>query len=187
VVESDAEPASLAAWWLPGPAVASTMRAFRACPISQRRAPRRVAADRFSRLLNGQNSLVAGKNAGNFVDSAALFKHPSRKHLQIQRFVDELPKRAAIGGETGRSVSVLDGGGDPRQAGSRKVGIATAPGQAKRYTDSASASIASATERMSTMFKTSLRALIIAILGTFLVASAAVAPAYARIDWGDGA
>ena len=37
------------------------------------------------------------------------------------------------------------------------------------------------------MFKTSLRALIIVILGTFLVASAAVAPAYARIDWGDGA
>src|SRR5271163_3422032 len=41
----------------------------------------------------GQNSLVVGKNAGNFADSAAFCKHPSRIYLRIQCFADEFPTR----------------------------------------------------------------------------------------------
>jgi hypothetical protein len=37
------------------------------------------------------NSLVAGKNAGDFADLAANFETPSRKHLLIQQFASEFP------------------------------------------------------------------------------------------------
>src|SRR5271155_2302315 len=37
------------------------------------------------------NSLVVGKNAGNFADSAVPCEQPSRKLLQMQWFADEFP------------------------------------------------------------------------------------------------
>jgi hypothetical protein len=37
------------------------------------------------------NSLLAGKNAGNFADSAAFQVILSRKHLQMQWFADKFP------------------------------------------------------------------------------------------------
>jgi hypothetical protein len=77
------------------PAVASMMRAFRACPTPRVGLPRRFDANRISLRFNGQNSLLAGKNAGNFVDSAAFCKYLCRKHLRIQRFVDEFPTHGA--------------------------------------------------------------------------------------------
>jgi hypothetical protein len=48
-----------------------------------------------SRFPDVQNSLVAGKNAGNFADSAAFFKNLSRKHLRIQHFVSEFPTQTS--------------------------------------------------------------------------------------------
>jgi hypothetical protein len=42
-----------------------------------------------------QNSLVAGKNAGNFAESAAFCENPSRKHLLIQVFADKFPTQAS--------------------------------------------------------------------------------------------
>jgi hypothetical protein len=41
------------------------------------------------------NSLVAGKNAENFADSAVFCEHPSRKHLQMQWFADEFPTQTS--------------------------------------------------------------------------------------------
>src|SRR5277367_5366647 len=71
-------------------AVASMMRVFRACPASD------------SRLLGGlprtdsgaagnQNSLLTGKKAGNFSDSAISCENRSQKHLRIQLFRNEFP------------------------------------------------------------------------------------------------
>jgi len=62
---------------------------FSSMPRSRKAAPVRLAVD----PLNGLNSLVVGKNAGNFVDSAAFCENLSRKHQQIQRFRDEFPTR----------------------------------------------------------------------------------------------
>src|SRR5271155_5836809 len=75
-------------------AVASWMRVFRACPVPG--GPRLAGLPRIeiSQSLEGQNSLVVGKNAGNFVESALFCEHPSRKHLRIQSFADEIPTRA---------------------------------------------------------------------------------------------
>jgi hypothetical protein len=45
------------------------------------------SADRLGSILQSPgvpNSLVVGKNAGNFADQDAFCKNPSRKHLQIQ-------------------------------------------------------------------------------------------------------
>jgi hypothetical protein len=41
------------------------------------------------------DSLVVGKNAGNFAESAFFCDNPSRKQLQIQQFADEFPTRAS--------------------------------------------------------------------------------------------
>jgi hypothetical protein len=41
------------------------------------------------------NSLLAGKNAGNFVDSAFFRENPSRKQTQNQQFAAEFPTRRA--------------------------------------------------------------------------------------------
>jgi hypothetical protein len=38
---------------------------------------------------------VAGKNAGNFADSAFFSENPSRKHLRIQYFAREFPTRSS--------------------------------------------------------------------------------------------
>jgi hypothetical protein len=43
------------------------------------------------------NSLVAGKKAGNFFDSAVFCENPSRKHLLIQAFADEFPTQTGQG------------------------------------------------------------------------------------------
>src|SRR5271154_6127725 len=53
--------------------------------------PRRLAADLCFTV--GQNSLVVGKNAGNFAESAHFCENPSRKHLRIQSFAGEFPTR----------------------------------------------------------------------------------------------
>src|SRR5271156_2219107 len=53
--------------------------------------PRRLAAD--LSFTVGQNSLVVGKNAGNFAESAHFCENPSRKHLRIQSFAGEFPTR----------------------------------------------------------------------------------------------
>jgi hypothetical protein len=42
-----------------------------------------------------QISLVAGKNAGNFADSAVFSENPSRKHLRIQQFASEFPTQTS--------------------------------------------------------------------------------------------
>src|SRR5271163_1697000 len=47
------------------------------------------------RLDSVPNSLVAGKNAGNFADSAAFCEHPSWKHLRIRVFADEFPTQTS--------------------------------------------------------------------------------------------
>src|SRR5271163_2119547 len=75
-------------------AVASWMRVFRACPVPG--GPRLAGLPRIeiSQSLEGQNSLVVGKNAENFVESALFCQNPSRKHLRIQSFADEFPTRA---------------------------------------------------------------------------------------------
>ncbi|HEY3718882.1 MAG TPA: hypothetical protein VGL41_01950 [Roseiarcus sp.] len=44
---------------------------------------------------DGPNSLLAGKNAGNFFDSASFRENPSRKHPRIQCFANKFPKRGA--------------------------------------------------------------------------------------------
>jgi len=60
-------------------------------PGSRPSAPGRLAARIDSRSHDGQNSLVAGKNAGNFSDSAVFLENPYRKRLRIQLFTDEFP------------------------------------------------------------------------------------------------
>jgi hypothetical protein len=50
-----------------------------------------------STSLDGQDSLVAGKNAGNFFDSAVFCENLSRKHLRIQVLADEFPTRTEQG------------------------------------------------------------------------------------------
>jgi hypothetical protein len=63
--------------------LASMMHIFRACPFPTVGSS---AACRGSILQDpeGQNSLVAGKNAGNFADSAVFRENTSQKHLRIQ-------------------------------------------------------------------------------------------------------
>src|SRR5271156_4580332 len=75
-------------------AVASWMRVFRACPVPGGRRLAGLPRIEISQSLEGQNSLVVGKNAGNFVESALFCENPSRKHLRIQSFADEFPTRA---------------------------------------------------------------------------------------------
>jgi hypothetical protein len=89
-------------------AAAGLMHIFRAWPVpDRRRRPWRLAADKLYNLLNVQNSLVAGKNAGNFADSAFFRGNPSRKHLRIQALAREFRKRGKTPGERGFSVGLL--------------------------------------------------------------------------------
>src|SRR5271167_1856924 len=76
-------------------AVTSMMGVFRACRVPDRRLLGRLAARINSRSHDGQNSLVVGKNAGNFAESAFSCEHLSRKHLQIQLFMDEFPTQTS--------------------------------------------------------------------------------------------
>ncbi len=72
---------------------ASRMRVFRACRVPDRRLLGGSPRGLISRSHDGQNSLVAGKNAGNFAESALFCENPSRKHPLIQVFTDEFPSR----------------------------------------------------------------------------------------------
>jgi hypothetical protein len=58
------------------------MRAFRACPVPDGRLLGGLPRVVFT--VEGHNSLVAGKNAGNFADSAVFRENTSQKHLRIQ-------------------------------------------------------------------------------------------------------
>ena len=67
---------------------------FSSMPVgSWATSPRRL----ISQSHDGQNSLVAGKNAGNFAKSALFCEHPSRKHQRIQMFADEFPTQTEQG------------------------------------------------------------------------------------------
>ncbi|HEY1628549.1 MAG TPA: hypothetical protein VGL41_02035 [Roseiarcus sp.] len=65
--------------------------AFRACCVPDGRRLGGLPWIEISQALEGQSSLLVGKNAGNFAESASFHENPSRKHLQIQLFVDEFP------------------------------------------------------------------------------------------------
>src|SRR5271170_1383498 len=72
-------------------AVASMMRVFRACPVPGGRRLAGLPWIEISQSLGGQDSLVVGKNAGNFVESALFCENPSRKYLRSQSFEDGFP------------------------------------------------------------------------------------------------
>src|SRR5271156_6848430 len=74
-------------------AVASTMRVFRACPVPDVGSLGGLPRIEFSQSPEGPDSLAAGKNAGNFFDSAVFCENLSRKQLRIQLFADEFPTR----------------------------------------------------------------------------------------------
>jgi hypothetical protein len=71
------------------------MRVFRACRVPDSRFPRRLASDKILQSLGVRNSLLAGKNAGNFGDSAAFRENLCRKPQQMQGFEDEFPTQRA--------------------------------------------------------------------------------------------
>ena len=70
---------------------------FSSMPRSRRRLLRGLPWIEISQSPEGQNSLVAGKKAGNLFDSAVFCENPSRKHLLIQSFADEFPTRTEQG------------------------------------------------------------------------------------------
>src|SRR5271156_6156225 len=76
-------------------AAAGMMRVFRACSRSTE--DRLLDSSPWINLRSADaiNSLVVGKNAGNFVESAAFCENASRLHLLIQRFADEFPTRTS--------------------------------------------------------------------------------------------
>jgi hypothetical protein len=75
--------------------MANLMPAFRACPVPDGRRLGGLPWIEISQSLGGQSSLVVGKNAGSFAESALFCEHPSRKHLRIQAFADEFPMRSS--------------------------------------------------------------------------------------------
>jgi len=66
-------------------------------PGSRPSAPGQLAADRLSQPPEDQDSLAAGKNAGNFLNSAVFCENLSRKHLRIQLFAYEFPTHTGQG------------------------------------------------------------------------------------------
>ena len=66
-------------------------------PGSRRRLLGGLPRIEISQSPEGQNSLVAGKKAGNFFDSAVFCESLSRKHLRIQSFADEFPTQTEQG------------------------------------------------------------------------------------------
>ena len=97
-------------------AAESLMRAFRACAVPDRRLSR--AHD--STIFGVQNSLVAGKNAGNFAESASFCENPSRKHVLFQLFASKIPYTAEQGifsGEQGISSAFSTGAGNLARMG----------------------------------------------------------------------
>ena len=67
---------------------------FRAILHSRQSVPRRPTGDRIPHPLNGPSSLVAGKKAGNFSDSAVC-ENLSRKHLRSQYLAREFPTQTS--------------------------------------------------------------------------------------------
>src|SRR5271169_6228332 len=70
---------------------------FSNMPGSRPSAPGQLAADRLSQPPEDQDSLAAGKNAGNFLNSAVFCENLSRKHLRIQSFAYEFPTHTGQG------------------------------------------------------------------------------------------
>jgi hypothetical protein len=60
------------------------MRVFRPSPVSDGRRLGDLQRIEISQSLESQNSLVVGKNAGNFAESAHFCENPSRKRPRIQ-------------------------------------------------------------------------------------------------------
>src|SRR5271163_2050987 len=70
---------------------------FSSMPGSRRRLLGGLPRIEFSQSPEGPDSLAAGKNAGNFFDSAVFCESLSRKQLRIQLFADEFPTRTGQG------------------------------------------------------------------------------------------
>src|SRR5271169_5424483 len=70
---------------------------FSSTPHSRRRLLGGLPRIEVSQSPEGPDSLVAGKNAGNFFDSAVFCENLSRKHLRIQYFADEFPTQTEQG------------------------------------------------------------------------------------------
>ena len=70
---------------------------FSSMPRSRRRLLGGLPRIEISQSPEGLNSLVAGKKAGNFCDSAVFCENPSRKHLRIQLFASEFPTQTEQG------------------------------------------------------------------------------------------
>jgi hypothetical protein len=58
---------------------------------SRQSAPWWLALDQILQSPAAQNSLVAGKNAGNLAESAVFREKPSRKHRRIQLVAAKFP------------------------------------------------------------------------------------------------
>src|SRR5271170_79327 len=83
---------------VPGSSPRTRMAAcFSNMPGSRPSAPGQLAADRLSQPPEDQDSLAAGKNAGNFLNSAVFCENLSRKHLRIQLFAYEFPTHTGQG------------------------------------------------------------------------------------------
>ena len=70
---------------------------FSSMPRSRRRLLRGLPGIEISQSPEGQNSLVAGKKAGNLFDLAVFCENSSGKHLLIQSVADEFPTRTEQG------------------------------------------------------------------------------------------
>src|SRR5271170_2332068 len=70
---------------------------FLSMPGSRRRLLGGLPRIEFLQSPEGPDSLAAGKNAGNFFDSAVFCENMSRKQLRIQLFADEFPTRTGQG------------------------------------------------------------------------------------------
>jgi len=74
---------------------ASWMRVFRTCAVPDRRRLRGGLSRINPRSADVPGSLVVGKNAGNFAESAVFWQNPSLKQLLTQLLADEFPVRTS--------------------------------------------------------------------------------------------
>src|SRR5277367_850204 len=74
-------------------AAASLVYVFEHAPFPNGRLPGGLAADLIHSRPGVANSLLAGKNAGNFDRFSLFCDNPSRKHSRIQQFAAEFPTR----------------------------------------------------------------------------------------------
>jgi hypothetical protein len=75
---------AVAIWGDNAGVAASWMRVFRTCPVHDRRWFRGGLSRINSRSADVQGSLVVGKNAGNFAESAVFWQNPSLKPILTQ-------------------------------------------------------------------------------------------------------